>query len=63
MPPLGAVLDDQSMAATLTYIRHEWGHTASAVSPAQAASIRASIGDRTAPWTEGELLAPVNAKK
>ena len=63
MPPLGAALDDQAVAATLTYIRREWGHTASAVSPAQVASIRASIGERTAPWTEGELLAPLSAKK
>jgi mono/diheme cytochrome c family protein len=63
MPPLGAALDDQSVAATLTDIRREWGHTASAVSPAQVTSIRASIGNRTAPWTEGELLAPLTVKK
>jgi mono/diheme cytochrome c family protein/glucose/arabinose dehydrogenase len=62
MPPLGAALDDQSMAATLTYIRREWGHTASAVSPAQVTAIRGKIGHRTAPWTEGELLAPLSAK-
>ena len=63
MPPLGGVLDDESVAATLTYIRREWGHTASAVSPAQTTSMRASIGDRTAPWTEGELLAPLTVRK
>jgi mono/diheme cytochrome c family protein len=56
MPPLGAALDDQSIAATLTYIRREWGHTASAVSPAQVTAMRGKIGHRTAPWTEGELL-------
>jgi len=63
MPPLGAALDDQSVAATLTYIRREWGHTASPVSPSQVASIRSSISNRTAPWTEGELLAPFTVKK
>ncbi len=63
MPPLGALLDDPSVAAILTYIRREWGHTAPPVSPAQITSIRANIGTRTAPWTEPELLAPVSVKK
>jgi mono/diheme cytochrome c family protein len=58
MPPLGAALDDESIAATLTYIRREWEHTASAVSPAQVAVVRSRIGNRTAPWTESELLQP-----
>ncbi len=31
MPPLGSALSDEQIAATLTYIRREWGHTASAV--------------------------------
>ena len=31
MPPLGSALSDDQIAATLTYIRREWGHTASAV--------------------------------
>lgn len=58
MPPLGAALDDKSFAAVLTYIRREWEHTASAVSPAQVAAIRERFGNRIAPWTEGELLKP-----
>jgi hypothetical protein len=51
------------VAATLTYTRRECRRTASPVSPAQVASIRSSIGNRTAPWTEGELLAPFTVKK
>ena len=31
MPPLGAALTDEQIAAALTYIRREWGHTAPAV--------------------------------
>ena len=27
MPPLGASLSDDQIAAALTYIRREWGHT------------------------------------
>ena len=30
MPPLGAALTDEQIAAALTYIRREWGHGASA---------------------------------
>ena len=31
MPPLGSALTDEQIAAALTYIRREWGQTASAV--------------------------------
>ena len=31
MPPLGGTLTDEQIAAVLTYIRREWGHTASPV--------------------------------
>lgn len=62
MPPLGAALDDESIAGVLTYLRREWGHTSSAVSSAQVNAIRSRISQRTAPWTEGELLQPVSAK-
>ena len=33
MPPLGASLTDEQVAAALTYVRREWGHTAPAVNP------------------------------
>ena len=31
MPPLGSALTDEQIAAVLTYIRREWGQTASPV--------------------------------
>ena len=40
MPPLGSALTDEQVAAALTYIRREWGHTASAVDPAAVAQTR-----------------------
>ena len=55
MPPLGSALSDDQIAATLTYIRREWGHTASAVTPAIVKDVRARSTDRTRPWTEAEL--------
>jgi mono/diheme cytochrome c family protein len=55
MPPIGAGLSDDQIAAALTYIRREWGHTASAVDPATVRDIRARTADRRRPWTAEEL--------
>jgi mono/diheme cytochrome c family protein len=55
MPPLGATLTDEQVAAALTYIRREWGHTASAVDPAAVAQTRKATANRTRPWTNDEL--------
>lgn len=49
-------LSDREIAAVLTYIRSEWGHTATPIDPYSVASIRARYGDR-GPWTPYELLA------
>jgi mono/diheme cytochrome c family protein len=56
MPPLGFTLSDDQIAAVLTYIRHEWGQSASAVDPAEVAKVRTATKDRTKPWTNDELL-------
>jgi mono/diheme cytochrome c family protein len=55
MPPLGFALSDDQIAATLTYIRREWGHTATAVAPATVKAVRAVSATRTRPWTADEL--------
>jgi mono/diheme cytochrome c family protein/HEAT repeat protein len=55
MPPLGAALTDDQVAAALTYIRREWGHTASPVSPSVVRDVRAATAGRTRPWTADEL--------
>ena len=38
MPPL-AVLEDEQIASILTYVRREWGHSASAVEPVTVTGI------------------------
>jgi mono/diheme cytochrome c family protein len=55
MPPLANSLRDDQIAAVLTYIRREWGHTASAVSPDDVKEIRGLTRTRTRPWTAAEL--------
>ena len=50
-------LTDQQIADVLTYIRNDWGNSASSVSPAEVANIRSKVKDR-APmqmWTSAEL--------
>jgi putative membrane-bound dehydrogenase-like protein len=54
MPGLGA-LDDDQVASVLTYLRREWGHTASPVDPALVKSIRAETADRVNPYGWREL--------
>jgi mono/diheme cytochrome c family protein len=56
MPGLATVLTDDQISAVLTFIRRQWGHTASPISPATVKEIRAATSDRTRPWTEQELL-------
>lgn len=55
MPPLGNALSDEQIAGVLTYIRREWGHTASPVDPEDVLEIRGLTKTRTKPWTDEEL--------
>ena len=54
MPGLGA-LDDEQIAAVLTYLRREWGHTAAPVDPELVKSIRAATAGRVNPYGWREL--------
>jgi mono/diheme cytochrome c family protein len=49
MAPLAAGLDDQKLAAVLTYVRNEWGNSAPAVTVEQAAAARAKFAAVNAP--------------
>lgn len=49
MAPLAAALDDQKLAALLTYVRNEWGNSAPPVTVEQAAAARAKFADVNAP--------------
>jgi mono/diheme cytochrome c family protein len=55
MPPQGQALSDDKIAAVLTYIRREWGHTAPPVAPADVKEVRGLTASRKTPWTEAEL--------
>jgi mono/diheme cytochrome c family protein len=61
MPGL-PILSDEDVAGTLTYIRREWEHTESAVSPQEVAAIRAATKSRTKPWTAEDLQKPFQIK-
>jgi hypothetical protein len=57
MPGLGAagVLDDEKIAAVLSYVRRAWGNSAGLVEPSIVAAIRRETEARTLPWTADEL--------
>jgi|GEM_PF-1689815 len=54
MPPLRG-LNDERIAAILTYIRREWGHQASPVSPSLVTEVRKATEGRAQAWREREL--------
>lgn len=56
MPPWQQLKDDQ-IAAILTYIRSEWGNSASPITPEFVKSIRDASAGRTEPWSQKELKA------
>lgn len=59
MPALGRLISDDQIAATLTYIRREWGHTASSIDGATVKEIRTLTTGRARPWTADELRQAV----
>ncbi|PYI88975.1 MAG: dehydrogenase [Verrucomicrobia bacterium] len=55
MPSL-AVFDDDQIAAVLTYVRREWGHTFPPIEPEAVKRVRAATANREDAWSEAELL-------
>mgnify|MGYP000741515268 CR=1 FL=1 len=55
MPAFGAALDDQQIAAILTYLRREWRHTADPIEPQEMKAVRAATADHTDAWSAAEL--------
>ena len=51
----GQAMTDAEVAAVLTYVRTNFGNTASAVTAAQVAAARAATKGRTTPFTAAEL--------
>lgn len=56
MPPQGAVLADDAIAAIATYIRSSWGNQETQVTPEQVKALREKHAARDKPWTAPELL-------
>ena len=55
MPAFGGALDDTQVASILTYVRREWGHTASPVDPDVVKTIRAATATHTDAFSPEEL--------
>jgi mono/diheme cytochrome c family protein/glucose/arabinose dehydrogenase len=61
MPPVGATLKDEQIAAVLTYVRREWGQSGSPVDAAAVKRVRDANADRTRPWRHEELIKMIPA--
>jgi mono/diheme cytochrome c family protein len=57
MPPLGQTFTDEQIANVLTYVRRQWGNTATPVDVQVVKATRAAVAGRTRPWTNAELTA------
>jgi mono/diheme cytochrome c family protein/glucose/arabinose dehydrogenase len=55
MPAFGGALNDDQISSVLTYLRREWGHTASPVDPAQVKAIRAATTGHSDAFSPEEL--------
>ena len=65
MPGIGnsGVVDDEDLAAIITYIRRSWGNAAAPVAPDLIAAERKASADRKFPWTVSELAGKEAANK
>ena len=55
MPPLGATMSDDDLAAVATYVRRSWGNSGDPVVPPLVREMRLAYAHRTTPWTDQEL--------
>jgi mono/diheme cytochrome c family protein len=55
MPPWKAALDDENIAAVITYVRRSWGHEADPVLPAVVAEARKATTSRDEPFSDADL--------
>jgi mono/diheme cytochrome c family protein/glucose/arabinose dehydrogenase len=63
MTPFGGMLNDDEVAAVLTYVRNSFGSKAPAVSPEKVKEVRAAIKDKTGFYSPEELLKQHPAEK
>jgi mono/diheme cytochrome c family protein/glucose/arabinose dehydrogenase len=55
MPPLRGSLNDEQVAAVVSYIRNAWGNAEFPVTPADAQETRGITSLRKTPWTDEEI--------
>jgi mono/diheme cytochrome c family protein len=55
MPPFGGALNNAELAAVATYIRSNFGNSATPVTAAEVARVRTATAARRTPWTVREL--------
>lgn len=60
MPPWGGALEDEGVAAVLTYVRTNFSNDTTAVTAEEVAKVRAATKGRSKPWTAKELKKPAN---
>lgn len=56
MPNFGAKLNDAEIAAVTSYVRSQWGNSASTINPATVAAERGTTSAHNAPWKGGDEL-------
>jgi len=56
MTPFEGLLNDEEMAAVLTYVRNSFGNEASVITPEKVAEVRASVADKVGYYSPEELL-------
>ena len=56
MTPFRFLLDDEELAAVLTYVRNSWSNKADPVLPATVGKVREATKDRSIFWKPAELL-------
>jgi mono/diheme cytochrome c family protein len=56
MTPFRGMLNDEEMAAVITYVRNAFGNKAPPVSPAKVKEVRAATKNKTGFYTPAELL-------
>lgn len=56
MTPFGGMLNDEELAAVLTYVRNAFGNKASAISPTKVKQVRAKVKDKSGFYAPEELL-------
>ncbi|QEA38938.1 cytochrome c [Pistricoccus aurantiacus] len=57
MPTFGRDLEDDQIAAILSYVRESWGNQAPAIEAQTVAEQRQRFAERTGPWEGGAALA------